>query len=383
MSSRDSLAAILGANAGATNQRAANEPPPHTDADAPAEDSPALHLVDDLNIERSEEAEPIEPRYRIYSAKDLDLLPEPAWLVADAIPEHGLVAVIGTKGCYKTFVVVDLACHVAAGLPWHGREARGGPVLYIYAEGPFGAKSRVDAWCAWQSYHSGVTITRADLALSFLPRRVPINDEAEVAYLLADIRRLPELPRLVVIDTLNANLDGDEDGRGMSGFAKGCSRIREALGATVIAVHHTPLGAEDRGRGHSSFDGEVDTRLIVSRDAERVTVECTHQRNGVDGWTVASEAVPCAGSLALKPSALNAGALKGQRRQLLELLHQEGTLSYSGWLSTSGLSASSFRKARSWLLANAYARKAGPKYECTEAGLLTLGALRAPEGHRG
>jgi hypothetical protein len=318
--------------------------------------------------------------YRLYSAADLDILPPQQWVVKDRIPDNGLVAVIGGKGTLKTFIVLDLVCHIVLGLPWHGRETARRRVLYVYAEGPFGAKARLDAWCAYMSYLTGRTITRADLALWLLPVRVPVNNPIEVAALLAEIRQLPETPQVVVIDTLNSNLDGDEDGKGMGAFVAGCAMLREALPATVIAVHHTPLGTDDRGRGHSAFDGAVDTRLIVSRDADRVTLECTHQRNGPDGWSVAFETVPIAGSLALKPSAPNAGALKGQRRAILELVHSDGPLACTTWKNVSELSPSSFHKARRWLLANGYVKLEKQRYAATDAGRLALSTPGAPGG---
>ena len=142
------------------------------------------------------------------------------------------------------------------------------------------------------------------------------------------------------------------------------------------------LGAEDRGRGHSSFDGALDTRLIVSRDADRVTIECTHQRNAADGWSVAFEALPIAGSLVLKPSAPDGGELKGQRRALLDALQRQGTLTYTTWLAATEIKPSSFRKARTWLLAKAYIRQEGKSYLTTDAGIQALGHQGHSEGHR-
>ena len=313
--------------------------------------------------------------YRLYSAGELDSLPPAEWIVADAIPQNGIVGVIGPKGTKKTFAVLDLALHVATGKAWHGRTVKQRAVAYVYAEGPFGAKARIEAWC---QFHG---IDRNALPLWLLPKRLPMNDAEAVAGLLSEIAALPSCPALVVIDTLNQNLDGDEDGTGMGGFVRGCSMIRDRLGACVLAVHHTPLGSDERGRGHSSFDGALDTRLMVSCDAERVTIECTHQRNAAGGWAVAFECVPVGGSLVLKPSAPDGGQLKGQRRELLELLPMQGTVTYSGWLKASELKSSSFRKARTWLLAKAYAKKEGKCYAVTASGSLALGHQGHREGH--
>lgn len=318
--------------------------------------------------------------YRLYSAAELDELPPAEWIVADAIPQNGLVGAIGAKGQLKTFAMLDLALHVATGFDWQGRVVKQGPVLYVYAEGPFGAKARVNAWCQYHAYLTGAPVDRAALPIWFLPTRIPMNDPGAVAGLIGEIHRLPVVPILVFVDTLNQCLDGDEDGKGMGGFVAGCARLRECLGASVIAVHHTPLSDDGRGRGHSSFDGALDTRLIVSRDVDRVTIECTHQRNAADGWSVAFEVLQVAGSLVLKASALNAGELKGQRREILDVLHQQGTLSYSAWIAATEIKPSSFRKARTWLLARAYVRQEGKKYTATDAGIQALGHQGHSEG---
>lgn len=340
-------------------------------------------LIDDVRVHLLEQLADMQlsaTGLRLYSVNDLASLPKSQDLVAGAIPANALVGLIGAKGVMKTFVALGIGFHVALGIDWHGRAVVPGGVVYVYAEGPSGAEQRVDALIRYYEY-LGFTIDRANLPLWFLPGSVSMNDPAAVAALAAAIKQLPAPVVLVIVDTLNRNLEGKEDDQGMGDFVRGCSRLQAELGATVMPVHHTPLGDSDRARGHSSFDGALDTRLMVTRDDDRVTVECTHQRNGVDGWSVAFQVVPCAGSVVLKPSALDAGELKGQRREILELLHNKGTSKYGTWHKESGLTASSFRKARKWLLARTYIKLADSNYTVTDVGRLALGALRAPEGH--
>jgi hypothetical protein len=280
-------------------------------------------------------------------------------------------------------VAVDISCHTATALKWHGCAVIPGGVVYIFAEGPFGARSRIDAWCECYAAASGLPLNRRELSLWLLPTRLPLNNPSALAGLIKEIDRLAERPVLVVVDTLNQNLDGDEDGRGMGAFVGACVILRDRYGATILVVHHTPQSSDDRGRGHGAFDGALDTRLIVSRDADRVTVDCTHQRNAEDGWSVAYEVVKSADSLALKPSSPAGGDLKGQRRQLLEVVSQQGPLSYSAWLKLTEIKTPSFKKARSWLVARAYVTQSGAKYSITESGTAALWIPGTPEGHRG
>lgn len=322
------------------------------------------------------------PQLRLYSAAELDALPPVEWLIHDAVPKSGIIGVIGAKGAMKTFVALDLALHAATGRSWHGRVVAPGAVVYVYAEGASGAKARIGAWCEHHRCASGRAICRADLPVWLLPSPVPLNAPGTAAALIDLIaNRLSSPPVLVVIDTLNANLLGDEDGRGMGGFVMGCLQLRDAFSATVAVVHHTPLGSDDRGRGHSAFDGALDTRLIVRRDGNSVTVKCTHQRNGEQGWCVGYEAIPVGGSLVLNPSIRIGDELKGQRRDLLRLVSDQGPLSYTSWLKASTFPTPSFKKARKWLVDKRYVEESDKKYSATEAGRLALGTRGIPEGY--
>jgi hypothetical protein len=62
--------------------------------------------------------------------------PEP--LIADVLYRATLAVLFGAPGSYKTIVALDWGLCVATRLPWQAREVRGGPVLYVAAEGSAG-----------------------------------------------------------------------------------------------------------------------------------------------------------------------------------------------------------------------------------------------------
>jgi hypothetical protein len=348
----------------------------------PGVSTTALLRSQQESLEATLLAHAAESRIELLNVCALDKLPAQQWLIADKLPANAFAEVIGAKGVMKTFVALDIALHIALGLDWQGSATSQGAVVYLYTEGPFGARSRVNAWCKYQEHVTGMKIDRETLPIWFIPVRVPMNDPAAVDEMLAAIKRLPVVPVLIVIDTLNRNLEGDEDGKGMTGFVAGCSRVQTALCCTVMPAHHTPYSTDERGRGHGALDGALDTRLNVSRDADRVVVSCTHQRNGPDGWEVAFEAIPMAGSIVLKSGALDGGQLKGQRRSALEVLHQQGTAKHSAWLKATELNPSSFRKARKWLTANRYVQLDKATYSVSDGGRLALSALGSQEVHQ-
>ncbi|WP_309671063.1 AAA family ATPase [Gemmatimonas sp.] len=68
--------------------------------------------------------------------------------VHQVLPVCSLITLWAPSGIGKTFVMLDLALHVAAGKPWHGLAVQQAPVLYVVGEGFAGMRSRVAAWCA-------------------------------------------------------------------------------------------------------------------------------------------------------------------------------------------------------------------------------------------
>src|SRR5690349_22091387 len=67
-------------------------------------------------------------------------------LVDGLLSTTAMTVLYGESGAGKTFVAIDLACHVAAGLPWRGMDVEQGVVVYIAAEAPESVQRRIWAW---------------------------------------------------------------------------------------------------------------------------------------------------------------------------------------------------------------------------------------------
>jgi hypothetical protein len=318
--------------------------------------------------------------YRLYDDAELARLPAPAWLIDGCLPHQGFAILFGEKGTLKTFLALDWACRVQLGMEWHGRRVRAGQVVYVYAEGRTGIGPRLAAWKTWNRY--------ADpLGVLFLPQRVALNDLGDAGALLSAIRdRCGNAPlALIVIDTLNRNMNGNENSsEDMSAFVRGVDLLREATGAACLVIHHKGHGDADRSRGSSVLDAAADTVVFASRDEDRLTLECKKQKDAAEFATLALEVVPAASSLALKASGPTSGTLKGQRLVSLQVLHREYSAengaSFTAWHEATGLGKSSFNNARTWLAANGYVAAAGGRWRVTEAGRLALGPVRSTVG---
>jgi AAA domain-containing protein len=95
---------------------------------------------------------------------------------------------------------------------------------------------------------------------------------------------------VVVIDTLNRALNGDENKpEDMGKFIRTADAIREALGCAAVVVHHCGVDAT-RPRGHPSLMGALDVLIAVERDAgQHVIAKVERMKGGEAGATVVSD----------------------------------------------------------------------------------------------
>lgn len=190
----------------------------------------------------------------------LDQLPALVPLIDGWLFRDTLARINGASGSFKSFLLLDWAAHIGAGLAWLGQQVEAGPVVYIVAEGASGIRKRVRAW----EKHHGRRMT----GVIFLPRPVQ-TAEAEwhdLVELLAEIK-----PVLVILDTQARVTVGqnENDATDMGVVVDRLEAMRLATGACVALVHHTGLGDSDRARGSTAVKGAMHTELIVRRNGSK------------------------------------------------------------------------------------------------------------------
>jgi KaiC/GvpD/RAD55 family RecA-like ATPase len=207
------------------------------------------------------------PRFRLLSLEDLAALPPPRWLVKGLLPQNALAALYGMPGVGKSFLAVDLAMSVGSGVGWQGRRVEEGTVVYVAAEGHAGMRKRTQAWRA-------VHQVEGTLPFYVIDSAVNLTVDADVDVLLAEVRALGQLA-MVVIDTLNRCSAGAEENSAteMGRFVRGCDRIREATGATVLVVHHSGKEPGRGMRGSTALLGAMDSVLALERMRDGPSVE--------------------------------------------------------------------------------------------------------------
>jgi hypothetical protein len=222
----------------------------------------------------------------------------PRWLIAGLVPE-GLSVLYGAPGSFKSFLALDWACCVAAGIPWHGHEVEQGDVLYIAAEGAGGMKRRAAAW--WDE-HGRPDMSRWHL----LPEAKNLLDDDAVHELKALVYEVE--PVLLVVDTLARSMVGGEENS-----AKDVGRVVRALDSFArlprlgipftdeepppdlnvlsrLVVHHTAKdGQVERGSGalRGAADLMVKTERIEGKS--RTDVKCAYIKDGEEFPTITLE----------------------------------------------------------------------------------------------
>jgi len=198
------------------------------------------------------------------------------WTVKHVVPSSSIGMLFGGSGTFKSFIALDLALHVAHGLPWMGRLTTQGQVLYIAAEGGAGLWGRVDAW------HRARNLSWADAPLFVVPQAVDLTVDA---WRVVDAAQaIGAAPTMVIVDTLSQTYAGEENSANeMAAYLREIGlRFRALWDCAVLLIHHTGHEATERPRGSSAIRGNVDFLLGVYRDEKEMlaTLQCKKQKDG-------------------------------------------------------------------------------------------------------
>ncbi len=316
-----------------------------------------------------------QPRFKLYTVKDLEELPDPAWLLEDLLPEGGLAELYGKPGAGKSFLSLDWALSLAAGVPWLGRPLNQADVVYVSAEGGRGLKKRI---AAWRTEHPEADLSRFRAILAPVDMLDPKDGKA----LVQAIQETSCEPSLVVIDTLARCFgDGDENAAvDMNRFVKGTDLIKGTfLQATVLVVHHTGKDARRKDRGSTALRAAADTmmELAATGGSKALTLTCEKQKD----WELFKDIRLSLRVVALEGGETSCVIATGKRQadpvepggnendaKALNALRQSGSegTTYTNWLKASGLRKSTFKNARKRLLRDGLVHHEGKLYRVTD-----------------
>lgn len=210
------------------------------------------------------------------------------YLVANLLPERGVMAFFGPPGAAKTFLAIDCVGALASGRShWFGRRVAQAPVAFIALEGQGGIRKRVMAWLA----HGNQQVPAA---LRFFTHRLSLLDSTETEVVANEIVSELGLGAVTVIDTLSRAMAGGDENSSidMTTIIANADLLASITQGPVILVHHTGKDAGKGLRGHSSLLGAVDVAVEVVNDKGNRSWTVRKNKDGEDGGVNAFELVP-------------------------------------------------------------------------------------------
>jgi hypothetical protein len=217
---------------------------------------------------------PVEPAWRLAERKE-----EHRWLVAGLWGEQAVGIVGGEPKCCKSFLALDLAVAVAAGVPCLRRFAvpRAGRVLLFAAEDALHiVRRRLDGICE----AAGVALADLDIQVITAPtvRLDMVADRDSLSETVARLR-----PRLLILDPFVRLHRIDENASGeVAPLLAYLRELQRRHGAAVLIVHHARKGAGNARagqalRGSSEFHAWGDSNLYLRRDGDDLSLTVEHR----------------------------------------------------------------------------------------------------------
>lgn len=220
---------------------------------------------------------PAIPKLKAIHALDAMREPAPVEVVESVAWANCLTVLVAESSVGKTFVALDLAAAISAGLSWHGRAVTQGTVVHMGFEGDaIGVRLRA------LHEHRHARLEHVYRLKAFDPlspnvtrdgeqRSIGERDAMAALYALRDHLTATDLPPilLLIVDTVRASLHGSEDSsEAVSAYLRAVRRMVDRLpGCAALLVHHA--GWQDgeqqkkRERGSSAFRGNVDATLYL------------------------------------------------------------------------------------------------------------------------
>jgi hypothetical protein len=197
-------------------------------------------------------------------AEDITPITDTSDFVEDILRDGEFSVVYGESNCGKTFFALDLALHVALGIPWRGKAVEQGGVIYCALEGGHGTRNRIAAF----KKHHGIT---GPIPLAVIPSNLNFLDtQGDMQALVAAIQkakaRLGNV-RLLVVDTLSRALAGGDENSSedMGQLIINADILRNVIKTHIKFVHHCGKDTAKGARGHSCLRAAVDTEIEISR----------------------------------------------------------------------------------------------------------------------
>lgn len=209
-------------------------------------------------------------------------LKAPEYLIKPYLERDAVHVLFGDSDTLKSFIAIDMGCHVAAGLTYYGHRCKAGAVFYLCGEGRGGIARRLAAWKIAKQINRIGPFFVSEIPAQLIDTRNAQAIRTQIEH-LAQQAGYP--PTLIIIDTLATNIgDGDENHtKDINAFLGNIVReLRQPFEAAILLVHHVGHGDKGRERGAYAIRGNADARIHVER-SEHADLILMHSVKAKDG----------------------------------------------------------------------------------------------------
>ncbi len=226
----------------------------------------------------------LQERLRTFGEIIREPLPTIKWLVEPLISVGNRVVLYGEFGSLKSWLLLDLALHLAAGRPWLGTfaipEARS--VLYLDEEmSEHQIRRRV------KRLADGTGLAGEEsLPFRIASRAGTKFDEQTLVEMMRQLRQQDFDPDVIIIETLRRVLVGSEiDAKDIAAFWQRVSRFILADKTLIVSHHMKKPGQDGRGdlrhqaSGSTDILAGADCGIPITRKANIVIVESVKHRD--------------------------------------------------------------------------------------------------------
>ncbi len=231
------------------------------------------------NLLASPQAHAIELPFDVVFADDLPGSFTPPDEIVEGVLIAGEVSVgYGDSNSGKTFFFIDMACAVARGVQWMGKQTEQGLVIYLAAESPASVRRRLQAY---QNHHV-VRVPNFAIVQSPIDLFDGDTDTEKVIRLVHLLeQQRGQKARLIIGDTLARLSAGANEnaGQDMGLVVRHFDRIRSESKAHFLLIHHCGKIAAAGARGWSGVRAAVDTEIEITDTPAGKCAEITKQRD--------------------------------------------------------------------------------------------------------
>ncbi|WP_020157040.1 AAA family ATPase [Methylobacter marinus] len=215
-----------------------------------------------------------KPEFELIAASELTLKPKPInWLVRNLLERESISLLYGAPASGKSLFALDWGFCIAKGMKWEGRPTQQAGVVIIAGEGFAGYARRLKAL----EIKHGI---KAPGNLLLSKQSAQLQDPGSCDDVVKAIQKSCIKPGLIIIDTLNRNIDADENSsRDIAAFISNLDQFFKPLGAAVLVVHHSGHNESGRSRGSSAIRAAMDAEYCVSKDENTVNLSCTKAKD--------------------------------------------------------------------------------------------------------